>query len=180
MPSIGCSWPDCDYRTEDIGAGHAVQLLSLHAETHRQANLTPVTAPPVREKVRRPTIDSGSTLEKWNFFLARWQRYKKMSGISEDDVSCQLLECLEEDLLLNLHRSKGAALDTLNEEMLLIEVKRLAVKVESTIVSRVKMRGMTQDHQEEIQHFAARLQGQATLCEYMIGCPTRNTEISLC
>ena len=51
MPSIGCSWPDCDYRTEDIGAGHAVQLLSLHAETHRQANLTPVTAPPVREKV---------------------------------------------------------------------------------------------------------------------------------
>ena len=178
MPSIGCSWPDCDYRTEDIGAGHAVQLLSLHAETHRQANLTPVTAPPVREKVRRPTIDSGSTLEKWNFFLARWQRYKKMSGISEDDVSCQLLECLEEDLLLNLHRSKGAALDTLNEEMLLIEVKRLAVKVESTIVSRVKMRGMTQDHQEEIQHFAARLQGQATLCEYMIGCPTCNNEIS--
>ena len=101
-----------------------------------------------------------------------------MSGIDDNDVPGQLLECANEELLLNLHRSKGAALDTMDEEALLKEIKRLAVKVESTIISRVKMRAMPQDHQEEIQQFAARLQGQATLCEYLVNCPTCEEDIS--
>ena len=181
MPSFKCSLTDCTYATEDTETTVAMQLLTLHTEAaHRPANHTPaqVTAPPVREKVRRPSIESGSTLEKWNFFMSRWQRYKKMSDMKDEAVSCQLLECLEEELLLNLHRSKGTTLDTMDEDTLLKEIKRLAVKVENTIVCRVKMRGMTQDHQEEIQHFAARLQGQATLCEYLMECPNCDNEVS--
>ena len=64
----------------------------------------------------------------------------------------------------------------MQEQQLLAEIKRLAVKTESTIISRVNMRRMTQDHQEDIRHFAARLRGQATLCEYLIACPSPNCQ----
>ena len=158
----------------------AVQLLMLHNDQHKQAAAPPppVNTASVRDKIRRPTIDSSSTLEIWTFFISRWTRYKKINEIQPESIPCQLLECLEEGLLLDLHRNYGSALDTMQEEQLLAEIKRLAVKTESTIISRVNMRRMTQDHQEDIRHFAARLRGQASLCEYLIACPTCENKIS--
>ena len=180
MPStLTCSWPNCAYTTQEVESDAlAVQLLMLHAEIHKQPAAPPpqVNTASVREKIRRPTIDSGSPLEMWTFFLSRWSRYKKINEIQDESIPCQLLECLEEGLLLDLHRNYGSTLDTMQEQQLLAEIKRLAVKTESTIISRVNMRRMTQDHQEDIRHFAARLRGQATLCEYLIACPSPNCQ----
>ena len=180
MPSLGCSWTDCAYKTEDVDATLAVQLLTLHTDSHRlaAAQPPPVHAPPVREKIKRPSIEPGSTLERWNYFISRWTRYKRMSELAAGVLAGHLLECCDEELLMDLHRNNGAALDNMDEKHLLDEIKRLAVKTESTIISRVNMRRMTQDHQEDIRHFTARLRGQATLCEYLVECPTCEHGIS--
>ena len=180
MPSLSCSWADCGYKTEDVGTDVlAVQLLALHAESHRPAgNPQQANTPAVREKIKRPTIDSGSTLEQYNFFTTRWSRFKKISDLSVGDVSLQLLECCQEELLLNLHRNFGTTLDSMDEKKLLEVIKQLAVKSENILISRLNMRRMTQDNQEQIRHYAARLRGQANLCEYQVECPSCKAGIS--
>ena len=110
------------------------------------------------------------TPEKWTYFETRWARYKRLSQLPARDVPGQLLECCTEELLLDLHRNKGNQLDTLAEDELLQEIRRLAVREENTLVSRVVLRGMTQDRDEAIRTFAARVRGQAAVCKYTILC----------
>ena len=60
------------------------------------------------EKPKRPIISSGTTMEKWSYFTTKWDRYKKLTGIKNDELSNQLLECCDEDLQLALHRAVGS------------------------------------------------------------------------
>ena len=69
-------------------------------------------------------------------------------------------------------------LDTMPEADLLKEMKRLAVHGESQIISRVKLRSMCQDHQENIRHFAVRVKGQAGLCNFLIECHGCQAQVS--
>ena len=178
---LNCSWPGCQYETPEMGTEDlAVQLLAIHTESHKAAvpPAAPANPAPPPEKLRRPSIQSGSTLENWNFFVSRWQRFKTVNNIAPNSTSSQLLESCEEELLFLLHRTHGSTLDNMNEDTLLSEIKKLAVKCESIIINRVKMRAMTQDHQEDIRHYAARLKGQSNLCEYVVKCPTCEVNVS--
>ena len=178
MPIFECSWTNCEYRTEDVEAAVAVQLLALHTESHKVANPQPAQiTTSAQEKPRRPLIESETTLERWNYFLSRWNRYKGLANITEN-VQSHLLECVDDDLSLSLHRNYGDTINNLTEDQLLDEVKRLAVRGESTIISRVTLRRMFQDSQEDIRHFATRIKGQATLCEYNVKCPQCQRDVS--
>lgn len=179
--------PRCEYATDDLDVAVAVELLKIHGGEHPPAttpapqNGTPPAAPVPRapaERARRPSLESGITLERWTYFTARWTRYKRLSDIHADLVPAHLLECCEEDLLLDLHRSSGPKLDTMTEDELLAEMKKLAVRGESQLISRVHLRSMCQDHNEDIRHFAARVKGQANLCNYVIQCSSCNSPVS--
>ena len=176
MPEIRCPRTGCDYKTEDVPAETALALIQIHATEHDTP--TAPKAQPQAEKLKRPTIEAGVTLEKWVYFTSRWNRYKKLSEIPEDTLTAQLLECADEELMMDLHRNNGAALDTMTEEELLDEMKQLAVHGESQIISRVNLRNMCQDHNEDVRHFAARLKGKAALCNYVVKCRACDEDIS--
>ena len=188
MTILTCPRTGCTYATEDLDAAVAVELLKIHAGEHPPATAPqPATPPPPAaqppraapaEKVRRPSVESGITLERWTYFVSRWARYKRLSDIQADVVGAHLLECCDEDLLLDLHRSNGDKLDTMNEADLIAEIKKLAVRGESQLISRVNLRSMCQDHNEDIRHYAARVKGQAGLCNYSIKCTSCDAEVS--
>ena len=58
----------------------------------------------------------------------------------------------------------------MTEVQLLAEIEMLAVRGETQLICRVNLRSMTQDHQEDIRHYSARVKGQAALCNYVIKC----------
>ena len=179
MPIIPCPRTGCTYESPDLDAAQSLKLIEIHAGEHANATLPAAQQPTSKvEKIRRPAIEAGVTLEKWVYFLSRWTRYKKLSEVKEDMTAAQLLECADEELLLDLHRNNGDRLDNMTEEQLLKEMRSLAVKGESQIISRVNLRTMCQDHQEDIRHFTARVKGQAALCNYSIHCATCDTDIS--
>lgn len=180
MPVFKCPKDGCTYETEDLEGSQAIVFLTIHAGDHQNQPVTPPieAKATAAERVKRPTLEAGVTLEHWTYFVARWSRYKKLSTIEPDNLTAHLLECCTEDLMLDLHRNNGANLDTMAEDDLLAEIKALAVRGESQIISRVNLRNMCQDHQEDIRHFTARVKGQATLCNYSIECPRCKTPVS--
>ena len=140
MVNLKCSWPECEYETGDIEAeAVAVQILSIHNEVHKAQPIPLQPANGTKEKIRRPTITSNSTMELWNFFLSRWNRYKKILHDDAENITVQLLECVDEELLFDLHRNYADNLDEMPEKQLLESIKRLAVKSENTLISRVNM-----------------------------------------
>lgn len=58
----------------------------------------------------------------------------------------------------------------LHESELLDHIKCMAVKTLSIIVSRVEMHEMKQEPHEDVHHFAARLRGQAEVCDFHASC----------
>ena len=122
------------------------------------------------EKPKRPTIGVGTTLEKWNYFKARWERYKSMTNIQGAQIVSHLLECCDEELQLILHRLMGSDLTSKTEKELLEIIQKYAVTEENVLICRNILRGMTQNYEEDVRHFAARVKGQAEVCNYTVKC----------
>ena len=182
MPSLKCPITGCEYSTDDMESAQAIVFLQIHAMEHQVQNPPPAAPVPqasgVTEKMRRPSVEPGITLERWKYFISRWSRYKKLSNIPVDTIPGHLLECCAEDLLLDLHRNYGNNLDTMSEDILLKEIEKLAVHGESQLISRLNLRSMCQDHNEDIRHYTARVKGQAALCNYSIECPSCKAQVS--
>jgi hypothetical protein len=61
-------------------------------------------------------------------------------------------------------------IETMDEAMILTSIKKLAVKVEKVMVSRITLHGLQQDTKEGIRNFATHVKGQAELCNLMVAC----------
>ena len=57
-------------------------------------------------------------------------------------------------------------------------IKRLAVREENTMVARVQLHNMRQARDETICSFGARLQGQASICAFLIKCPGCHADVN--
>ena len=86
----------------------------------------------------------------------------------------QFLECCEETLRRDLHRN-DRSISSREEATILAAIRRLAVREENTMVSRVILQGMHQDRDEGIRNFAARLHGQADICKFTEQCTCGTT-----
>ena len=168
MPVIKCPVPNCQYQTEDVETSLVVALLNLHASTHTSQSSP--TAPV--EKVKRPTVKSAGTSEDWTYFISRWTACKEATNISGREAVIQLLECCEEQLRKDLSRNAGGSLTNKPEDEVLAAIKRLAVREENSMVARVQLHNMRQDHDETVRSFGARLRGQASVCKFTIECPS--------
>ena len=171
MTTIKCPAPDCD--TEwPIATPPAVliRLLDIHSATaHSAANTHPPTPAAKAEKIRRPTLAASGTSEEWAYFLQRWTDYKQATRLTGTDVVFQLLECCEEGLRKDVTRTFGA-LSSSTEEAVLSNMKTLAVRQENIMVARVQLQQMRQDRDEPVRAFAARLRGQAGVCNFSVKC----------
>lgn len=163
MPAASCPFPACTYTTESTDNAVAAIQLTVHALTHSAA--TPAKV----DKVSRPTVRTGGTSEDWQYFIRRWTGYKTATQITGTDIRVQLLECCDDHLRRDLHRSNNN-IEILDEANVLKAIRSLAVREENTMVSRVNLHKMRQDRDEPVRTYAARLAGQAEICKFTIKC----------
>ena len=112
------------------------------------------------------------------YFVTRWQDYVEATKIEGKDLVIQLLECCDEQFRKDLTRNAGGSLTNETADEVLAAIKKLAVRVENTMVARVQLHNMRQDNDETIRSFGARVRGQAGVFKYQIKCQNCDTEVS--
>lgn len=166
MPEIQCPAQGCTQTFRgDLDATVLTQLLKIHADSAHPPTAAQ-TSTAKMEKVRRPTISTSGTSEDWAYFLSRWAEYKIATQLQERDVVFQLLECADESLRKDLNRTHGTLIGKTEQEVLL-HIKTLAVKPENVLVARVQLQNISQDRDETVRAYCARLRGQAGVCKFV-------------
>ena len=172
MPTVPCSHaPGCSYVTDsEATIGEAIVLLQMHEKAkHEQQTVSNSSAK--ADKVRRPTITGGGSSEDWQYFVTRWEEYAAATKLSESDKVLQLLECCDEQLRRDLTRAAGGTLSSKPEDEVMEAIRKLAVREENTMVGRFTLHQMSQDTDEPVRNFGARIKGQANVCNYSTECP---------
>ena len=156
MVVLNCPIEECTYTTGDNEAAQAIALFTVHGYSHAPAACQ--QAKP--DKLSRPKVSKESTSEDWEYFITRLDAYKTATRIADHDATLQLLECCEDSLRKDLHRSHSD----------MAAIKNLAAKAENAMVSRMTLLTMTQDREEGVRSFAVRLRGQAKICKFSKNC----------
>ena len=148
-----CSAADCDFVTrlrvpDDAEHADKVQLLQLQMQElqiHRQAAHPKVGAPAARTpgskaKMDAPKIQLGVDQQAWDQFMTRWKMYKTTMGIDGGTAPSYFFSCLDKDLEdAVLKANPGTDPQSMSEVDLTASAKKLAVKVESKLVHRIRM-----------------------------------------
>ena len=122
------------------------------------------------EAVKRPTVCSRNQ-PRLVYVLSRWEDYVKATNVKGEDQAIQLLECCDPDLRKAIQRNNGGvALPKKPLVDIMKAIKVLAVRVENPTVARDKLHNITQDREESVRAFGARLRGQAGTCQYTKAC----------
>ena len=165
-----CPYPDCTYSTGEHSMEITLTLLQMHRDgVHAPAipaNTVPTTSAARIQKVNRPTISLAGSSEEWSYFLTRWNDYVDATRVTGKEHIIQLLECCDEDLRKDLTRCAGGSLTNKTEQQVLDAMQQLAVRQETTMVARVGLYEMRQDHDEPVRSYGARIRGQANICKY--------------
>ena len=161
--NIKCPRADCDFETGENATAVSAALLTAHATEHNSGGGGggSTRAPPVD----RPRLQAACARADWEVFKARWKSFKAATNVRADKVVHQLLGSLDNDVITLVYNENGSP-ETLDESELLELIHKVAVKPENVWITREKLHQMTQDTAEPITGFAARLKGQARLCEF--------------
>lgn len=143
MPVIQCPIIGCDYQTDDVDPAVAAALLMVHNNAHLNAP-APARVTPKAPKIQRPSVSRSSTEESWNSFLARWRLFKRGTGLQPNEACQQLFECCDEELGDDILKNSNTDIVTLNEDELLVLIKRLAVTPVAVSVRRSDLLSLTQ------------------------------------
>ncbi|VDI02176.1 Hypothetical predicted protein [Mytilus galloprovincialis] len=144
MPVVKCPVPDCQYETDDLDAVMVSALLKTHATVHSAAAGAIVSVKV--ETVKRQTVRQlvpvkiGHTLS-----LDGKTTYKQL-------------------------RSADGSMVDKSEQEVIATMRTLAVREENTMVARVSLHGMTQNRDETVRSFRARLRSQACVCKFTLQC----------
>ena len=167
MMEIQCPAPDCQYKTPEMEAQLAMQLLMLHnANVHESANRQGCKP----EAMKRPLATLDMTETAWRDFKSQWQRYKRSTGLTGQDITDQLISCCADPLRMIINSESGATLNSMSEDNILKAMKLMAVRKTNPMVYRNQLRDMKQDENELFSNFASRLKEAAIDCEFSVKC----------
>ena len=143
MPAVTYNWEfeGCDGKLETANMEHYISLLKIHVDARHKQN----TATAKAEKAKRPEITSDVSDEDWLYFTSRWNQYKKATGLRSEDIVTQLLECCNEGLRRDHHRTFSSATEGSTEDVVLAQLKQIAVSKRNKAVNRVKLGTLKQD-----------------------------------
>ena len=85
----------------------ALQFLTIHGHSHAQGNLNVGFNVTNIDRIQKPKISMGCTIEKWDYFLTKWSTFKEMTKIPIQSVSALLPDCCDEELAIELNRTFG-------------------------------------------------------------------------
>ena len=167
MMEIQCPAPDCQYKTPEMEAQLAMQLLMLHnANVHESANRQGCKP----EAMKRPLATLDMTETAWRDFKSQWQRYKRPTGLTGQDITDQLISCCADPLRMIINSESGATLNSMSEDNILKAMKLMAVRKTNPMVYRNQLRDMKQDENELFSNFVSRLKEAAIDCEFSVKC----------
>ena len=142
MVVLNCPIEGCTYTTGDIEAAQVIAFFTVHGYSH-----TPGACQQAKpDKLSRPKVSEESTSENSEYFITRWDAYKTATRRADHDATLLLLECCEDSLRKDLHRSHSN-IGMATEIDALSAIKTLAVKAENTMVSRKTLLTITQDRE---------------------------------
>ena len=88
-----------------------------------------------------------------------------------------LFACLDRDLGDEVIKANpGTEPQNMTEAALTASIKKLAVKVESKLLHRIKMGQLRQDPGVSVNNYLAALRGQARQCQYLVTCSSCNAQ----
>ena len=165
---IECPFPGCEIITENADKDLAIAIFNAHVGTHTVAARVPNQASK-SEKLQRPRISQGMLEEGWNSFKIQWEIYKEGTKLQADEVSRQLIHCCEQDVMEQVLRT-DAGIAKKTEEVILKEIKKLAVVPVAMGVRRADLLGMKQDKGEQVRSYASKIQGKSATCAFKTPC----------
>ena len=181
--TLECMRPACvsgeggaKYKTPPLEPGDAIRLLDLHdrgvhggAEGHDRQQGGAAAAKP--NKMATPKLEMGTGPDDFALWEEKWKVYKRTAGLTRDqEIRDQLTICCSEELHRDLYRSLGSSLNRMTEEELIKEMRKLAVPHHSNLVNIVSLSSFSQERDERVRSFVARIRGQASICELTAPC----------
>ena len=143
MHELTCPFPDCGNVTSHDNDNLAITIFNAHIGTHTVGSQQRQQGKP--NKIETPKLRSRIGPDKFNFWLERWENYKRVNRLREvQDIRDQLVNYFETELYCNLHNTFGTSLQLKAEEELTTEMWGLAVPHHSNLVSVVALRSATQ------------------------------------
>ena len=183
-----CSVANCGYVTptkvpNETEIQYKVPLLQLqmqelqfhHSVTHGGGG-GQVRVQGVKAKMDPPKLQLGVDQQTWDQFITRWEIFKSTMGI-DDASSSWLFNCLEQGLGDEVIKANpGIQPQDMTEVILTACIKKLAVKVESKRLHRIKMNKLRQDPGVSVNNYLAALRGQSRQCQYEVKCSSCNAQ----
>ena len=161
-----CEFQGCNWKLETENLEHYISLLKIHVEARHKQQRVSAKA----EKAKRPELTSEVSEEDWSYFTSRWEHYKKACGLTAEDTVTQLLECCNEGLRRDHHRTFSGANEANDENAVLAQLKQIAVSKRNITVNRVKLGTLKQDRGETVRKFAGRVKSLASVSGYTVKC----------
>ena len=179
MPaSQPCSVPGCPYKTPEgipnwdlLTQQLEVHQKSVHlgpANTGPPANVTNIGSSKTDKKTHCANTNQMSE-ESWRFFLDEWSRYKRQTGIKDQELLDELWNCMT-DNLRQLAFAEGGTTNLNTEADMTERIKSLAVVSLHPSVHVINLHKMRQESDENVHAFAARVRGIATSCDLKKKC----------
>ena len=170
-----CEFGECEWKLDTNNMETYATLYKIHVSA---AHAQPVSNAKA-EKAKRPELSSDISDEDWSYFTSRWEHYKKAANVTGDDVATQLMECCNEQLRREHHRT-FSGISATSEKDLLAELKQISVSKRNKAVNRVKLGQMKQDRGEPIRKFSGRVRSLASVSGYAVKCSKAdcNTNVS--
>ena len=107
-----------------------------------------------------------SLFSKWN-----GEDIRKNSGETDTSVlRNHLLMCADKDLRKTLHKLHGNSLQTMSLEELIAAIEKTAVEKQSSLLNLVELLELTQNREEAIKKFVARVCGKTNICDLTTQC----------
>ena len=158
---LRCERPGCAKQVEAENTATALELLKLHdTQAHSSQVQGHATKP---EKPKRPQLAmSGDAVEAedWDEFTYKYEQYKELAGVTNASTS-HLLECLSSEIYSVVFSTYGREISKQTEANLLQNIKRLVVKQRNTMASIMAVLGMSQDSDQAMLNYIAKLKAAA-------------------
>ena len=172
---LQCSVEDCVFKTA-TGAPSwelMITLLNMHTQAvHGGAGLpqTPPTNNPRLDKLPRPTFTLNMSESQWSFTKLQWDNYIQQSVVSPAVQLMQLQAACDTSLRQRVFDTGTyAALSTADQ--FLTKMKELAVIVVHKSIHLMNLWKMSQQSDEPIRAYSARVTATADMCGMIITCP---------
>ena len=180
--TVSCEYTECSWKSQEGDLNTVVKLLEMHfSAKHRSpvtsSSQTSKSSAAKPEKAKRPELAAEVSDEDWNYFLARWEAYKKATCLEGEDLVLQLMECCCEGLRRDHHRTYPSISSLATESSCLAQLKQLAVRAKNRAVHRVKLNTLKQDKGEPVRKFAGRIRSLAGVSDYSVKCTKCDTAV---